>query len=92
LWKIAWNIIPTKVRLKSIFPILTADSLCPLYKSEEDSPSHLFFVVALLELPGDPASGLLTPQLGSSLKARLGLHLKNKAFKSKRAFGQNLYF
>jgi hypothetical protein len=43
LWKIAWDIIPTKARLKSIFPISLAVSFCPLCKVEEDSLPHLFF-------------------------------------------------
>jgi hypothetical protein len=43
LWKIAWDIIPTKARLKSIFPISSAVSLYPLCKVEEDSLPHLFF-------------------------------------------------
>ncbi|XP_059451030.1 uncharacterized protein LOC132181816 [Corylus avellana] len=43
LWKIAWDIIPSKARLKAIFPISSADSLCPLCKTEEDSLLHLFF-------------------------------------------------
>jgi hypothetical protein len=43
LWKIAWDIIPTKARLKAIFPIAPDLSLCPLCKSEEDSLPHLFF-------------------------------------------------
>jgi hypothetical protein len=43
LWKIAWDILPTKSKLNTIFPISAADSLCPLCKSEEDSFPHLFF-------------------------------------------------
>jgi hypothetical protein len=43
LWKIAWDILPTKSRLNSIFPISAAASFCPLCKSEEDSLHHLFF-------------------------------------------------
>jgi hypothetical protein len=43
LWKIAWDILPTKARLKSIFPISPLESYCPLCKSEEDSLPHLFF-------------------------------------------------
>jgi hypothetical protein len=34
LWKIAWDILPIKSRLNTIFPISAADSLCPLCKSE----------------------------------------------------------
>jgi hypothetical protein len=43
LWKIAWDILPTKARLKAIFPIPHLESYCPLCNSEEDSISHLFF-------------------------------------------------
>ncbi|XP_059450878.1 uncharacterized protein LOC132181647 [Corylus avellana] len=43
LWKIAWDILPSKVRLKAIFNIPNSESLCPLCSSEEDSLSHLFF-------------------------------------------------
>jgi hypothetical protein len=43
LWKIAWDILPTKAKLKAIFPIPHLESYCPLYNSEEDSLSHLFF-------------------------------------------------
>jgi hypothetical protein len=34
---------PSKARLKSIFTISPVESLCPLYRTEEDSLSHLFF-------------------------------------------------
>lgn len=40
LWKIAWDIIPTKAKLNSIFHISAANSLCPLCKSKEDSLPH----------------------------------------------------
>jgi hypothetical protein len=43
LWKIAWDIVPSKSRLNSIFPIPQADLVCPLCNVEEDSLSHLFF-------------------------------------------------
>jgi hypothetical protein len=43
LWKIAWNLLPTKTRLKALFHIPALDSLCPLCSSEEESLSHLFF-------------------------------------------------
>jgi hypothetical protein len=43
LWKIAWNVLPTKTRLKALFHIPSPDSLCPLCSSEEDYLSHLFF-------------------------------------------------
>jgi hypothetical protein len=43
LWKIAWNLLPSKARLKAIFQIPSQDSLCPLCSVEEDSISHLFF-------------------------------------------------
>jgi hypothetical protein len=42
LWKIAWDIIPTKARLNRIFPI-PSNLICPLCSSEEDSLMHLFF-------------------------------------------------
>jgi hypothetical protein len=43
LWKIAWDIVPSKSRLNSVFPIPQADLVCPLYNVEEDFISHLFF-------------------------------------------------
>lgn len=43
LWKIAWDIVPSKSRLNFIFNIPSSDLLCPLCKLEEDSLSHLFF-------------------------------------------------
>jgi hypothetical protein len=43
LWKIAWNLLPTKARLKTIFQIPAQNSLCPLCSVEEESTSHLFF-------------------------------------------------
>jgi hypothetical protein len=42
LWKMAWNILPTKTRLSAIFPSTSLD-ICPLCKSGEDSLQHLFF-------------------------------------------------
>jgi len=43
LWKIAWNILPTRERLQSIF--LSPDSIdsCPLCNQDVDSLSHQFF-------------------------------------------------
>jgi hypothetical protein len=41
LWKIAWNILPTKERLGQLFPI--SDTHCPLCKVAADSLKHLFF-------------------------------------------------
>ena len=43
LWKIAWNILSSKIKLKTIFHIPSTKSLCPLYSTEEDSLPHLFF-------------------------------------------------
>jgi hypothetical protein len=43
LWKIAWDILPTKSRLSSLFPISPSDMNCPLCHTENDSLSHLFF-------------------------------------------------
>jgi hypothetical protein len=43
LWKIAWDIVPSKSRLNSVFLIPQTDLVCPLCKVEEDSLSHLFF-------------------------------------------------
>jgi hypothetical protein len=42
IWKIAWNILPTKERLNSVFSS-TDITVCPLCKSGEDSIHHLFF-------------------------------------------------
>jgi ribonuclease HI len=41
LWKIAWNILPTKDRLSQLFPI--SDNICPLCGMAGDSLTHLFF-------------------------------------------------
>jgi hypothetical protein len=43
LWKVAWDIVPSKDRINLILHIPPADSLCPLCKSEVDSLHHLFF-------------------------------------------------
>jgi hypothetical protein len=43
LWKIAWDIVPSKIRLNAVFPIPPSQLVCPLCKVEEDSLSHLFF-------------------------------------------------
>jgi hypothetical protein len=42
IWKIAWNILPTKERLRQI-SISILDSSCPLCKVATDSFQHLFF-------------------------------------------------
>jgi hypothetical protein len=43
LWKIAWDIVPSKCRLNVVFPIPPSNLVCPLCNVEEDSLSHLFF-------------------------------------------------
>jgi hypothetical protein len=43
LWKIAWDIVPSKSRLNAVFSIPASNLICPLCKVEEDSLSHLFF-------------------------------------------------
>jgi hypothetical protein len=43
LWKIAWDIIPSKIRINAVFPTPLADLVCPLCNVEEDSLNHLFF-------------------------------------------------
>jgi hypothetical protein len=42
LWKITWNILPTKERLGQLFNI-NPDFSCPLCKIADDSFQHLFF-------------------------------------------------
>ena len=43
LWKIAWDIVPSKCRFNAVFSISQANQVCPLCDVEEDSLSHLFF-------------------------------------------------
>jgi hypothetical protein len=43
LWKIAWDIVPSKSRLNSVFPIPQTDLMCPLCNVEEDFLPHFFF-------------------------------------------------
>jgi hypothetical protein len=43
LWKIVWDIVPSKSRLNSVFPIPQTDLVCPLCNVEDDSLTHLFF-------------------------------------------------
>jgi hypothetical protein len=43
LWKIAWDIVPSRIRLNQVFPINPASLVCPLCKVAEDSLHHLFF-------------------------------------------------
>jgi hypothetical protein len=43
LWKIAWDIVPSRIRLNQVFPINLASLVCPLCKVAEDSLHHLFF-------------------------------------------------
>jgi len=43
LWKIAWDILPTTLRLPSIIPAYQLDTSCPLCKTGPDSIRHLFF-------------------------------------------------
>jgi hypothetical protein len=42
LWKIAWNILPTQMRLGQIF-LITSKTSCPLCNLPDDSLHHLFF-------------------------------------------------
>jgi hypothetical protein len=42
LWKIAWNILPTKEWLGQLFNV-TSDISCPICKIADDSLQHLFF-------------------------------------------------
>ena len=43
LWKIAWDIIPTKSRLNHFLNLSPSDLLCPFCKFEVDFVSHIFF-------------------------------------------------
>jgi hypothetical protein len=43
LWKIAWDIIPSKARISLILHITPSNSFCPLCEAEVDSLHHLFF-------------------------------------------------
>jgi hypothetical protein len=43
LWKIAWNILPTTMRLQSIIPSYRPATPCPLCKVGPDSTRHIFF-------------------------------------------------
>jgi hypothetical protein len=43
IWKIAWDILPTKARLKFIISSLDSNTTCPLCKPGKDSLQHLFF-------------------------------------------------
>ena len=43
LWKIAWDIDPSKSRLNKVFHISPSNRVCLLCNVEEDSFSHLFF-------------------------------------------------
>ena len=59
LWKIAWNVLPTKTRFKpySIFPSLIPFGLCATLRK---TLFLTYFLVAfLLEWLGDPPFGLL---------------------------------
>jgi hypothetical protein len=42
LWKIVWNILPTKEQLSHLF-LVNSDLSCPLCKVANDSLQHLFF-------------------------------------------------
>jgi hypothetical protein len=50
LWKIAWNILPTRERINSLFSVADRASHCPLCKSGEDSLQHLFFQCAFARI------------------------------------------
>jgi hypothetical protein len=43
LWKMIWNIIPTKIRISSSIPNSTIDTSCSLCSFRTDSILHLFF-------------------------------------------------
>jgi hypothetical protein len=60
LWKIAWNLLPSKARLKAIFQILYAISAA----LKKTLFPICFSAAFLLELHGDPHFGLLIQQLG----------------------------
>ena len=61
LWKIAWDILPTKARLKTIISISAAASLCPLCSLKKTLYLICFLVAIWPELPRDLHFGLLTP-------------------------------
>jgi hypothetical protein len=64
LWKIAWDIIPSKAWLKTIFPISPDDSKCPLCNMAEDSLLHLFFNCSFARIAWRSSFWPLIPKLG----------------------------
>jgi hypothetical protein len=43
LWKVAWDIIPSKIMINAIFSIPAVELVYPICNVEEDSFDHLFF-------------------------------------------------
>jgi hypothetical protein len=67
LWKIAWDIIPSKARLKVVYHIPTKKSLYPLCNMEEDSLLHLFFRCSFARITWRSSFWPLDSQAWSSL-------------------------
>jgi hypothetical protein len=67
LWKIAWDIVPSKARLQAVFPISPDDSMCPLCNMEEDSLLHLFFNCSFARIAWRSSFWPLDSQAWSSL-------------------------
>jgi hypothetical protein len=57
LWKIAWDIVPSRMRLNKVIPIPPSSLVCPFHKVE-DFFSSFFSAVFLQGFPGDPPPGL----------------------------------
>jgi hypothetical protein len=52
LWKMVWNIIPTKVRISESIPNFNSDTNCSLCSYPTDSLYHLFFTYPIARLSG----------------------------------------